>query len=168
MRRSPRNVAPTLIALLAVLSGPVTAQTVQQPPVVLPRIEIGASVSFTQRFDTPPGQRDWTGPGLSLAANRNLTRNVALAAEADTFSPAGHRARRRAIAHGFRLRQQPGSGAGPNRRQPADRIGRSGRRDVTPGPENWWRRRGALQAPARHGSALGSRLPHRAVRKGPP
>ena len=85
MRRSPRIVAPTLIVLLAVLSSPVAAQTIQQPPVVLPRFEIGASVSFTQKFDTPPGQRDWTGPGLSLAANRNFNRNVALAVEANTF-----------------------------------------------------------------------------------
>ena len=85
MLPTSRIVAPALIALLAVLSSPVAAQTVQQSPVVFPRIDIGASVSFTQEFDTPSGQRDWTGPGLSLVANRNLSRNVALAAAATFF-----------------------------------------------------------------------------------
>ena len=85
MLRLPQVIAPALIAVLALLSGRAAAQTVQQPPGVLSRVEIGASVSFAQRFDTPPEQRDWTGPGLSLAANRNLNRNVALTAEANTF-----------------------------------------------------------------------------------
>jgi hypothetical protein len=53
--------------------------------VVVPRIEIGASLSGTERFDTRSPRRDWTGPGLSLSAHGNLGRHLALAAEADTF-----------------------------------------------------------------------------------
>jgi hypothetical protein len=85
MLRRPRIVPTTIVTLLAVFGSRAAAQTVQRSIVVLPPVEIGANVSFTERFDTPPGQHDWTGPGLSLVANANLTRHVALAVEANTF-----------------------------------------------------------------------------------
>lgn len=67
--------------------GPAAAQVPDppQPSVALPRVELGASVAFKQRLDVPAGQRDWTGPGLSLTAHGNLNDHLALVGAAETF-----------------------------------------------------------------------------------
>jgi hypothetical protein len=163
------NYCSMIIALIAVMSSRAAAQTVHQPPVVLPRIEVSASVSVhTEIRHAPQAARLDRTRSIACCQPQSQPQCCASRRSEHILRRPAVAARRRAIAHGFLLRQQPRSGAGPIRRQRADRIGRSGQRDVTPGHENRWSRRRAPQASARHGSALGSRLPHRAVRKGPP
>ena len=87
MFRSARRLS-ILVSILGVFNpGPAAAQVPSppQPAVVLPRVELGASVALKQRLDVPAGQRDWTGPGLSLTAHGNLNDHFALAGAAETF-----------------------------------------------------------------------------------
>lgn len=60
------------------------AQPAPQQDVVLPRLEIGASVTFSE---TSPGRdrSSWTGPGLALGIAGNITHGIAAAATIERF-----------------------------------------------------------------------------------
>ena len=59
-----------------------------QPPAELSRLEIGAYVSFKQTSVQPDGGT-WTGPGLSVEVNANVSKQYAVASRVETYFDGG-------------------------------------------------------------------------------
>jgi hypothetical protein len=82
---------PALSVLLLVCAVSARAQPAQsraqpaQPRAELSRYEIGVYVSSKQTGETVGGVRTWTGPGLSLEVNANLSEQFALATRVETY-----------------------------------------------------------------------------------
>ena len=69
---------------LPIYAQPALAQPAQ-PPAELSRFEIGAYVSFKQTNMQPDGGT-WTGPGLSVEVNANVSKRYAVASRVETYS----------------------------------------------------------------------------------
>jgi hypothetical protein len=75
---------PALSVLLLVCAVSARAQPAQ-PRAQLSRFEIGAYVSSKQSGEPVGGDRGWTGPGLSLEVNRNVSERFALATRVESY-----------------------------------------------------------------------------------
>jgi hypothetical protein len=75
------------LASLLLACAPARAQPARpaQPPAELSRFDIGAYVSFKQMGEPAGGDGTWTGPGLSLDVNANLSKRLALATRVETY-----------------------------------------------------------------------------------
>jgi hypothetical protein len=72
---------PVLLIVCAVSAGAQPAQ----PPAELSPFEIGAYVSSRQTGQPAGGESTWTGPGLSLEVNANVSERFALATRIETY-----------------------------------------------------------------------------------
>ncbi len=84
MLLSSRATSAILVFLfLPKIAQPALAQPAQ-PPAELSRLEIGAYVSFKQTSVQPDGGT-WTGPGLSVEVNGNVSKPYAVASRVETY-----------------------------------------------------------------------------------
>ena len=84
MLLSSRATSAILVFLfLLKYAQPALAQP-EQPPAELSRLEIGAYVSFKQTSVQPDGGT-WTGPGLSVEVNANVSKQYAVASRVETY-----------------------------------------------------------------------------------
>lgn len=84
MLLSSRPTSAVLVLLFLLTSALPTLAQPAQPPAEPSRFEIGAYVSFKQTSVQADGGT-WTGPGLSLDVNANLSKRFAVASRVETY-----------------------------------------------------------------------------------
>ena len=85
----PSRTTSAVLVFVVVLAGslPALAQPAQ-PPAELSRFEIGAYVTFKQTSVQADGGT-WTGPGLSVEVNANVSKPFAVASRVETYFDGG-------------------------------------------------------------------------------
>jgi len=90
MSRTSRSTMIFLVFTVAVLAGGHRAWARQlpmpQPPAEVPPIDIFASVSWREIPATAGALKHWTGPGVLLGVNGNLSDNLAIATSVEKTS----------------------------------------------------------------------------------
>jgi hypothetical protein len=86
MKRMSSGLMTLAAAITVWLARPAAAraQSVAQPVVDLPPIELAAGVSFKRATNTAGAEPEWMGPDVSVAIGRHVSRHVAAAAQVET------------------------------------------------------------------------------------